>query len=220
VADIFTPKIIRSNRRTLTLSVASDATLVVKAPLFVSMGDIQSFINKHKDWIDKRTKKVEAVAQKQFSSGETYLYLGTHHILQFGEYKNIQAKGGKILFPKFLQFRAKKELTNWYIQKAKDLITAQVKYYAPQMKAKYKTVSFADTKSRWGVCTHDNHLQFNWRLVMAPLLVINYVVVHELTHTIEKNHSFLFWNKVRYFNPTFKHQRNWLKTHGDILTIG
>ena len=99
----------------------------------------------------------------------------------------------------------------------KNILSEQVKSYALQMKAEYKEITFSDTKSQWGRCTHDNRLQFSWRLVMAPMLVINYVIIHELSHTFEKNHTQMFWMKVRNFNPSYRQQIKWLKEHGASL---
>ena len=146
---------------------------------------------------------------------ETILYLGKSYPLRLGNYSLLHIVGEKFYFPKALEFRVEKELTTWYIRKAREIITERVQWYAKELKTSYKELTFSDTRSQWGRCTSDNRLQFSWRLVMAPLLVINYVVVHELVHTIEKNHSQAFWSKVRHFNPSFRQQIKWLKENQD-----
>jgi predicted metal-dependent hydrolase len=128
-------------------------------------------------------------------------------------------QGDMILFPKAAVFRVQKELTAWYIRQAREIISQQVEFYAKRMNASYTDLTFSDTKSQWGRCTHENKLQFSWRLVMAPLLVINYVVVHELVHTIEKNHSRSFWSKVRFHNPSYRQQIKWLAANGHALKV-
>ncbi len=75
------------------------------------------------------------------------------------------------------------------------------------------------TKSQWGSCTHDNKLQFSWRLIMTPITVLNYVVIHELAHTTQKNHSRAFWDVVRRHCPSYNRQRKWLKEHGNSLVV-
>jgi len=212
--------IIRQRRKTLSLQFLRDRTLVVKAPMRISERAIQEFIVKNQAWIDIYTKKLETLPPllpKAYKSGESFLYLGNPHALDIGNYKEINILDGKILVPKFLEFRIQKELTTWYKKKSKQIITQQVEWNAKEMKTSYSSISFADTISRWGACTSDNHLQFNWRLIMAPLLVIRYVV--ELAHTKEKNHSSDFWSLVQFQSTSYKTQRKWLKTYVDTLKI-
>ncbi|SRR5258708_5002117 len=147
------------------------------------------------------------------------LYLGKQHMVQIGNYPVISVLDDKLLFPQFLHFRMQKELLAWYIQQAREVITRQIELNAAQMKANYTSITFSDTKSRWGACSHENALQFNWRLIMAPLLVLNYVVVHELAHTQEKNHSMHFWHRVSVMNPSYRQQRKWLKQYGHTLIV-
>lgn len=212
-------KIIRSLRRTMTLQILPDKTLVVKAPFFLPQFEIDRFIKKHEGWVKKRLETIteRKKADKKFQGGEEFLFLGKIYILKIGNYKQIEFKDNFLLYPNFLVFRIEKELSSWYINKAKMVITKQVEDYSDQMNAKYKSIMFSDTHSKWGTCFADNRLQFSWRLVMAPILVINYVVIHELAHTFEKNHSRSFWSKVRLFNPSYRQQIKWLKTHGNTL---
>lgn len=150
---------------------------------------------------------------------KTFLYLGKECTLQTGNYQGIVLQEERLLFPHVLQFRLEQELTTWYVQQARKVISNQVIFYAKQMKTTYASLKFSDTKSQWGSCSHDNNLQFSWRLIMAPLLVLNYVVIHELTHTMEKNHSANFWSKVRFHNPSYRQQITWLQKHGNSLKI-
>lgn len=235
----YTPKIVRSNRRTLTLQILPDRQVIVKAPQFISLGDITKFIDKNSDWIIQRLQALgdaKEPTKKHYVDGEEFLYLGRYYKLKVGNYKRslkaehsnefssfaykeIMLKDEYLLFPNFLLFRAQKELTNWYKMQSKELIYQQLDFYAKQMGTEFKSVMFSDTRSKWGSCTHDNRLQFNWRLIFAPLLALNYVVVHELAHTIEKNHSRSFWSKVRLYNPSYKQQIKWFKQHGDKLFL-
>lgn len=218
----FNPKIIRSNRRTLTLQILPNRQIVVKAPQFISLGDINKFVDKNSDWIAQRLLALgegRDSLKKQYTDGQEFLYLGKTYKLKVGSYKEISLKDNYLLFPNFLLFRAQKELTNWYMKQSKEVINQQLEFYATQMRTSYKSVMFSDTRSKWGSCTHDNRLQFSWRLIFAPILALNYVVVHELAHTIEKNHSRSFWSKVRLYNPSYKQQIKWFKQHGDKLFL-
>lgn len=81
----------------------------------------------------------------------------------------------------------------------------------------YNKVMISDLKYRWGSCTPKNNLNFNWRLIKAPMFVIEYVIVHELAHFLESNHTLRFWNIVSVQVPHYQKAKGWLKEHGDLL---
>jgi len=145
------------------------------------------------------------------------LFLGNLVELEFTNGVETKVVGSKLLFPKALEFRLEKEIKMWFMSVSREKITQRLEYQANIMNAKFSTVMFSDTKSKWGTCFADNSLQFNWRLIMAPIMVIDYVIIHELTHTIEKNHSNSFWRKVARFTPAFRQHRKWLTENGNLL---
>ncbi len=206
----------RSNRRTVALHIQPDATVLIKAPNHMPQHQINIFIEEHREWIDKRLALV-GKRMKYKKREDEYFFLGKTLKLTPGNYRDIAVEEDKLLFPIALLFRKDKEIATWYLAKAREIITGQVATFAKEMKTEYREITFSDTKSQWGRCTHDNRLQFSWRLVMAPLLVINYVVIHELAHTMEKNHTQMFWMKVRNFNPSYRQQIKWLKENGMSL---
>ncbi|SRR6266480_1352802 len=212
-------KIIRSKRKTIALHIDQNASLVVKAPQRVSLDYIHRLIEEKKEWIQQKISAMQKHTGKQYVHGEAFLYLGKSYALQVGDYKTIMAHNTFLFFPQVLLFRAKKELTGWYIRQAKEIITRRVNWYAEKMKTTYAGISFSDTRSRWGSCSVHNELQFNWRLILSPLHIIDYVVVHELAHTIEKNHTWKFWSKVRFVLPAYKQWRKWLQEHGNKLVV-
>ena len=219
--DVPKIKIIRTSRKSISLQILRDATIEVKAPHLIPKFLIEQFIKSHEEWIRVRQDLVLNNIKKprEFSDGESFLYLGVEYILKIGNYTEIKIFDDKLLFPSALVFRGRDAIEKWYIRQAKKIINEQVAYYSNKMNASYTSISFSDTKSKWGSCTHDNRLQFNWRLVMTPLLVLRYVVLHELVHTTTKNHSYAFWSKVRSVNPSYKQQIKWLKLYGNGLTI-
>lgn len=214
-------KILRSNRRTLALQILADKTLVVKAPFLLPQFIINQFISKNEKWIEKKLKTLsqKEIKPKSYFNGDEILFMGRKLKLNIGNYQAISAQTDQLLFPLFLNFRIKKELEGWYINQAKKIILNYLEQFSKEMKTTYKSVVFSDTKSKWGSCTHDNRLQFCWRLIMAPPLIIRYVVVHELAHTLEKNHSARFWSKVRLINPSYKQQIKWLRENGNRLDV-
>lgn len=219
--DIEDIKIERSRRMSIVLKILRDGSVIVKAPYLVPERIIRDFIKKNSELINKNRKKImrSVSAKKKYVNGEKFLYLGNEYELQIGNFITLQVHQNKLLFPQALLFRAEKEIENWYLREAKQTINTLLVEYAKEMKTSFVSVHFSDTRSKWGSCTHDNRLQFNWRLIMAPLLVVRYVIIHELVHTSEKNHSHLFWSKIRAFNPSYKEQIKWLKTHGNALVV-
>ncbi len=214
-------KIIRSSRRTLGITVTPAGELVVHAPRLIPEGLINRFLEEKKDWIEKSLHEVNhrpKLPKRTYGEGDEFLYLGKMYSLHFAPVPTIRVKE-QLEFPQILKFRVQKELENWYVRQAKQLIPERVAYFAEEMGTSYKTISFSETISKWGSCTHDNHLQFRWKLIMAPLVVIDYVVVHELAHTMEHNHSSAFWTIVRRYKPAYRQYKKWLEDHGNLLVI-
>ena len=220
MASITPHKIIRSHRKSIGLHITQEAQLIVHAPYLLPKFFIDNFLQEKEEWIIKKVIEVKKnyLQKKNFTEGEKFFYLGTQLTVTFVNAIEISVTEKKLLFPSMLVFRWQKELQNWYIKQAKKIITERIRYHAQKMKTEYAGLIFSDTKSKWGTCFPDNSLQFNWRLIMAPLMVIDYVIIHELVHTTEKNHSRSFWNKVRLFTPAYRQHREWLNKNGHTLT--
>lgn len=205
-------KIIRSKRRSIALVVTSDATLVVRAPLFIPLNLIQSFVDSKNIWIRERVEEMQRrpkISKKEFVSGEGFLFLGKSYKLELSGGNNIELKEN-LLFPKSLLPIAQEELIKWYKKKALEKITERIVWYTKTMGLNYNKIKVTSAQKRWGSCSAKGNLNFGWRLIMAPLQVIDYVVVHELSHIDEKNHSKKFWNKVKVTLPNYTESKKWL----------
>lgn len=106
-----------------------------------------------------------------------------------------------------------------YIAAAKDYFPKRVAYYLQFTGGSYERISIRDQKTRWGSCSAKGTLSFNWRLMLAPPAVLDYVVVHELCHLTYMNHSAAFWQKVESIYPDYRSSRRWLKDHGQELVL-
>lgn len=102
---------------------------------------------------------------------------------------------------------------------ARHVLTQKAERYASLMQVTYERISIRDQKTRWGSCSGKGNLNFNWRLILAPEEVLDYVVVHELAHRKEMNHSPAFWEIVERVLPDYKKRRQWLKQHGGELML-
>jgi predicted metal-dependent hydrolase len=112
-----------------------------------------------------------------------------------------------------------KLFTTWYKQQARWVIRERVEWFAARYKFIYSQVRISSARTRWGSCSSRGSLSFTWRLVMAPLEVVDYVVAHELAHLRIRNHSPAFWKEVEAILPDYKARQKWLKTNGRLLTL-
>jgi predicted metal-dependent hydrolase len=206
----------RTNRKTIALKVSPDGDLKVTAPINISDDEIQSVIQKKKFWlyktINKTKEKVSSRLKKEYISGELFWYLGKRYRL---DVCHCEHSGLKFQYSKFIlnvadRDRAEELFKAFYKQKAKEKIYSQVEKYAKQMGVNYSEVKFLDMKKRWGSCTNAGNIILNTHLVKAPMYVIDYVIVHELAHLIEFNHSKKFWNIVKTQISDYKEHMQWL----------
>ena len=114
---------------------------------------------------------------------------------------------------------AKGIFIDWYKKRAYEKISERVKWYAQKRGFKYNRINITNAQKRWGSCSCRNNLNFSWWLIMAPLPVVDYVIVHELVHLDEKNHSRAFWNKVKMLMTDYKKYQEWLKKNGHLLRL-
>lgn len=215
-------KLIRQRRSSISLTIHPDLSVIVRAPKLMPKFFIDQFVTEKEDWIRKKLahiEKIKPILKRSYSEGEEFLYLGQTYTLKLTPGTEIKIHGPHLLFPKALVFRAQKELTTWFKNKAIEIITQRVQYHSERMNTHYSSLTFSDTKSKWGSCGPRNDLQFNYKLIMAPLVVLDYVVIHELAHTKEKNHQEEFWKLVARETPAYKTHRKWLKAHANLLVI-
>ena len=151
-------------------------------------------------------------------NGESALYLGREYQVEIisTDSKEIRFER-RFLIPASQEGNRRRVLRNWYIDRAKERILPRVKSIAAILGVEFASARIVDNRFRWGSCTVKDNVNLNWRLIKAPMFVIDYVIVHELAHLIEANHTARFWNIVRTYAPTVEKARNWLRDHGQIL---
>ena len=211
-------QLVRSRRRTLALFVESDARLIVRAPLRTPEKTIREFVESHALWIEKKQAQAALVVKaqaKQFIPGETFPYLGKSYMLEVvkGQKKPLLLNGNFKLADEALG-NAQQVFQDWYRRQARQIIGERAKLFATKYDFQYGKVRISSARTRWGSCSPTGDLSFSWRLILNPLEVVDYVVIHELVHTVHHNHSKRFWKKVEKILPDYKEYNKWLRKHG------
>src|SRR6266849_236099 len=173
-------KVVRSRRRTIALVVGADATLTVRAPMQTPMEYIEDLVLRKLQWIKNKIAEVDLIFKREFILAREY------------------------------RAKARELLVNWYKQEARKKITDRVEWHARRFGLTVGPIRITDAQKRWGSCGRSNSLNFSWRLIMAPLRVVDYVVIHELAHTVERSHFRAFWRKVAIMCPTHRSGLEWL----------
>jgi len=222
--NIKVERILRSKRKTIALHMTDNATLIIKAPIDASDNILKGVVLKHKKWIEQKYREIKTrypkSSQKEFIKGESFLYMGKYYILNIVEKQKTPLifSNGFYLSKNSLE-KAKALFILWYRQKAYEIISECVQRYSQETGLKYNKINITSAKKRWGSCSSAATLNFTWRLVMAPLPVIDYIAIHELVHIKIRNHSKIFWDSVSLFMPNYKKHQEWLKKYGYLMTL-
>jgi len=204
--------------------INNDAALIVRAPFHTSEEVINEVVLKYKERLEKRQKEVQLrnlkFNKKEFVNGERFLYLGNDYPLKLVDNREIllNFENEFFLSKKYLS-HAKNIFMIWYKRRAYETISQRVRLYAQKRGFEYNKINITNAQKRWGSCSHQGNLSFAWRLIMAPLPIIDSVVVHELVHLELKNHSKAFWNKMGILDPEYKEHEDWLKNNGYLLRL-
>lgn len=222
----------RPRRRTASISVRRDNAVVVIVPSRLPQRQIEQIVRSKAHWIQSKLRFNEAAREKhrpkEYISGESFAYLGRNYRLKVADGKIVPAtlQQGRIhvsvpheLTGNDREQHIIRELTAWYQGHAVKRLQEKTARYAEQMGVTPAKIGIKAYRSRWGSCHKDGRIYFNWRIIMAPQSVVDYVVVHELCHLVHHNHARDFWKLVETIMPSYRKARAWLKVNGEILTV-
>lgn len=215
-------KLVRSKRRTLSLIVETDGTLTVRAPLRMKKADIRHFIEEKAGWIKRKQARTreDALPARQYVDGEMFLYLGKEYPLRLvPDPRPALVLEEVFKLTKSAQPQAESVFEAWYKKQARMALTERISFFARSHNFKPGKLRISSARTRWGSCSAKGSLSFTWRLMMAPPEAIDYVVLHELCHLKEMNHSKAFWAQVRAIMPDYQAKRKWLKENGRALRL-
>jgi len=225
--------IVRSRRRSIAASILSDGTLAVKAPVLIPEFIIKQFLRIKEDWIIDHIVKRRRNGLKQliptidklsdtseyvnFFSNRIQIVVSESDLTKTTRLYRVKDSFQIILPPGLTAFKREKEICteihNWYKKNSKNELIQRVQKYSEITDMSYNKVTVKDVTSHWGSCSVEKNLNFNYRLGMLPLEIADYVIVHELCHTVEMNHSQSFWDLVTKYCPNYKALRKELKSY-------
>jgi predicted metal-dependent hydrolase len=215
-----------SARKTIQLKLIAPDILQVKAPMRCTLAELENLIRTKSTWITAQAARLEALSASPLNTGITdgahILYLGNTHVLNIAGSVTPYVEQGNgeinIGIPLDRTITAEQLLKKWYLQSAKQVFTEKTAYWAARLQVKPQRLALRDQKTRWGSCSSKGTISFNWRVIMAPPSVVDYLIVHELCHMLIPNHSAKYWELVQSLLPYYKEQRQWLHDNGKLLS--
>ena len=219
-------KLIRSKRRKRMCITVDRQGISVLSSINEKIESIRNFVNANNKWIVKTTKfylKLNEGLEHDPLQRDELMYLGNKYKIQFikdsSQYSILSENLLKISFHVKDKRRNKENIINWYKVQTKKIVETKVPLFGKRLSISYGKVRIKNQKSRWGSCSKDGNLNFNLLLSALPSHIIDYVIVHELIHLIEFNHSEHFWKLVEKAIPMYKDCRNWLKKNGPYIQL-
>jgi len=209
-----------SRRKTMEITVDRDGGLVISVPEGTDTGLMERFVQEKKFWLYTKLAEKEALLQpvvtKEFVNGEGFPYLGrSYRLLLVDE----QEKPLKLEAGRFKLLRSEVDLgrghfIDWYSAHARPWLLRKVRRWTPRVRAEPKGIEIRDLGFRWGSCGKGGTLNFHWATILLPPTIVEYVLVHELVHLVEPNHTPEFWLGVERVMSDYEQRKHWLAENG------
>lgn len=198
-------------------------------PSFVSNDEGMDFLERKRAWVhrilEKHRLRAREIVPKRYVDGEMFDFLGQRCRLQIcrGKKNHVERVGETLLVGLAGEDRhpetVRKAVWQWYRSQAKRILTEKTDYYVGRLGGTYAGVRLRLTKTKWGHCTAEGIIQYNWQIMAAPEPVVDYLVAHEVSHLVHLNHSPAFWELVGRLHPGYEKQLNWLRRKGHTITF-
>jgi predicted metal-dependent hydrolase len=207
------------NVKNVGIRVSHDQRVRIVVPTWLPERHLEEILRKREDWIQKHLHKLKTRKQPVLLAADQMLFKGKiFHIecsTQF--HRSIEIDEGLLVIRAGDYFLEKNHQLLWYRNEARKYFEQRAQELAVFHGFNYNKIFIRSQKTRWGSCSKKKNLSFNWKLIKAPLFVLEYLVLHELVHTEFMNHSKQYWQKVHSLYPEFKNASQWLKEHGREL---
>lgn len=219
-----TYKLAQSDRKTMSIYVEPDGNIVVRAPKNLPQKKIDAIIDLKSYWIYKSISEFQQLNKtkvtRKITDGEGFLFMGKSYRLKITNNITIPIilHQGYFLLHSDKINKARDHFINFYKEKGKEHIPQRVEYFKQKIGVEPKTVRVIELKNRWASKT-DKAINFHWKIMLAPMTIIDYIIVHELAHLKVPDHSDEFWEIVESVMPNYKDKIYWLKINGANLDV-
>jgi predicted metal-dependent hydrolase len=200
------------NREKISIHIDPLGLITVKVPKGTNKETVISAVEHHGKWILEKSHHIsqarETPKTKEYQDKGKFLHLGKeyflHELIETSELNEEELKS---------------KLKKFYFSSCKKIVGERINSYQTQLRVKPKTIEVVESRTKWGSCSSDKKITFNYRLAMAPIEVIDYVIIHELCHLIHMNHDRSFWRRVGSIMPDYKEKQAFLAGHGHAMTL-
>jgi len=224
--DDLTFEVRRSPRRkTLEITLDRGGELVIAAPPDAGRDPLEAFVREKRLWLYTKMAEKEArhhpLEAKELVSGEGFPYLGRSYRLLLVDVQDapLKLEAGRFKLRRSSAAQGRDHFVRWYTQHAGAWLRRRVKDWSPRMGVAPTGVEVRDLGFRWGSCGKAGNLNFHWATILLPISLVDYVVVHELAHLVEPNHTREFWLRVGRALPEYEQRKGWLAEHGGRLVV-
>ena len=219
-----------SERLTTDIVIERDGVITVRPPRDMTPEQVDETVFSKRLWIYRNLAEWRDLnatrVTREWVSGETFLYLGSRYRLQLvtGQEETLKLKDGRFLLQRSAVEQggasaAQAAFEAFYREKGLRRLRERVAHFAPRVGVAAGAVQVKDLGYRWASCLKTGELHFHWKCLMAPLTVIDYIVVHELCHLHVRDHTDAFWNEVDKVLPNYRDRKEWLRLHGAELDL-
>lgn len=215
--------VVRTNRRSLSLVVNKRGEFIVKAPRSMSMTQVMEFVKQKEKWVQSKKTRAESILKinSGIVGGTHILFCGkTYKVEPLHGIKKIEMSDDSFYYPdKYDDVTLKYAIKKWLTTVAKKVLPNRVEYFAKLMQIDYNLVGINNAKTMWGCCDSEFNIKLNFRLMMLPHRIIDFIIIHELCHVLEFNHSKNFYKILSSVMPDYKDCQKALKDYDYLLTL-
>jgi predicted metal-dependent hydrolase len=219
-----------SDRKTTDIVIERDGAICVRAPRQMTPEQVDDTVFSKRMWIYRNLAEWRdlnaARVAREWVSGESFLYLGRHYRLDLVRQQDVplKLKNGRFTLLRAVvenggHAAARGEFEAFYRSRGLPRLRERVVHYAPKVGVQAGSVEVKELGYRWATCLKNGNLHFHWKYLMAPLTIIDYIVVHELCHLRHRDHTEAFWNEVDKVLPDYRERKEWLRTRGVGLDL-
>ncbi|MDD2934795.1 MAG: SprT family zinc-dependent metalloprotease [Methylotenera sp.] len=214
-----------AERKTTDIVIERNGLITVRPPIRMTPEQADETVLSKRMWIYRNLAEWRDLNAthviREWVNGESFPYLGSYYCLQIVQEQDepLKLKNGRFCLQRAIideggNLAAQKAFEHFYTVKGLARINSRVKYFASKVGVSAGKVQIKDIGYRWASCLANGDINFHWKCMMAPLTIIDYIIVHELCHLHHRDHSTAFWNEVDKVLPDYQERKNWLKTRG------